>query len=218
MTVIGLGSPCQNRYKDKKFMYTGNMNLKNQAGFSVGGFIVEFVQSIVLALSLFVLIYIGVAQPNEVKGSSMVPNFETGQYLLTDKISYRLGEPKRGQVIVFKAPASEPCAADSCEYIKRIIGVAGDKVMVSEGRVYLNGQMLDQTFLPAGLTTAPGAYLREGQEIVVPEGMVLPLGDNRSGSRDGREFGPITKDLIVGKAFFRYWPPKAVGLIPKVEF
>lgn len=97
----------------------------------------EFVQSIVLALSVFVLLYLFVAQPNEVKGSSMVPNFINGEYLLTDKLSYQFGQPQRGDVIVFKAPPSEPCSADECEYIKRIVGLPGDRLMVKGGQVYL---------------------------------------------------------------------------------
>ena len=190
---------------------------KNQRG-SIGGFILDFIQSIVLALAVFVLLYLFVAQPNEVKGSSMLPNFVDKEFLLTEKISYYLGEPQRGDVVIFKAPSSEPCAADECEYIKRIIGVPGDRVMVKEGQVYLNGQLLDQTFLPNGVVTVEGEYSKEGEEEIVPSGEYLCFGDNRQHSRDGREFGPIKKGLIVGKAFFKYWPISSVGLVPKVKF
>lgn len=186
-------------------------------GFSIGNFILEFVQSIVLALSVFVLLYLFVAQPNEVKGSSMLPNFTDGEYLLTDKLSYQLGDPKRGDVVVFKAPPSEPCAEDQCEYIKRIIGLPGDRVMVKDGQVYLNGALLDQFFLPSDLVSDPGTFCKEGEEETVPQGYYLVFGDNRSHSRDGREFGPIKKDLIVGKAFFKYWPVFSMGLVPKVS-
>jgi len=194
------------------------MNLKPLKGFSIASFILEFVQSIVLALSVFVLVYLFVAQPNEVKGSSMFPNFENGEYLLTDKLSYQLGKPQRGDVVVFKAPPSEPCAEDQCEYIKRIIGLPGDRVMVSGDQVYLNGELLDQKFLPSDFVTKPGQFAQEGVERVVPEGEYLCFGDNRDHSRDGREFGPISRDLIVGKAFFKYWPPASVGLIPTIRF
>jgi signal peptidase I len=193
-------------------------NLKLEQGFSVVNFLLEFIQSIVLALSVFVLLYLFVAQPNEVKGNSMLPNFENGEYLLTDKLSYQVGKPQRGDVIVFKAPPTELCAESECEYIKRVMGVPGDRVMVKDGQVYLNGQKLDQSFLPADFVTEPGEFNQEGVEQVVPEGHVLPFGDNRSHSRDGREFGPIKNELIVGKAFFKYWPPKSVGLVPKIRF
>jgi len=184
----------------------------------IGNFILEFVQSIVLALSVFVLLYLFVAQPNEVKGSSMVPNFVDKEYLLTDKLSYQFGEPQHGDVVVFKAPPSEPCAVDECEYIKRVIGVPGDRVMVKDGQVYLNGALLDQSFLPDDFVSDPGEFLEEGVEKTVPSGQYLCLGDNRSHSRDGREFGPIKRSLIVGKAFFVYWPPQSIGLVPKVTF
>ena len=207
---------------------------KNQGGFSIGSFLLEFIQSIVLALSVFVLIYLFVAQPNEVKGSSMYPNFKDKEYLLTEKLSYQFGQPQRGDVVIFKAPASEPCSAEECEYIKRVIGVPGDKVMVKEGEVYLNGKLLDQFFLPkveSGLvpvgdtttvegwvTTAPGEVAQEGLEVTVPDGQYLCFGDNREHSRDGREFGLIDKKSIIGKAFLKYWPIGSIGLIPKVRF
>lgn len=191
-------------------------NLSWQKG-SIGSFILDFVQSIVLAMSVFVLLYLFVAQPNEVKGNSMLPNFENGQYLLTDKISYQLGDPKRGDVVVFKAPPSEPCAEDECEYIKRIIGMPGDRVMVRDNKVYLNGQSLVEDYLPSDFVTEADSYLEEGLEREIPMGEYLCLGDNRSHSRDGRAFGPIGKDRIVGKAFFIYWPMSSVGLVPKVR-
>jgi len=192
---------------------------KNQSGFALGKFLLEFIQSIVLALSVFVLIYLFVAQPNEVKGSSMVPNFLDKEYLLTEKISYQFkGDPQRGDVVIFKAPASESCSAEGCEYIKRVIGTPGDRVMVKNGRVYLNGELLDQSFLPKGVITEAGSYCQEGVEVVVPEGQYLCFGDNRPNSRDGREFGPISRNLIVGKAFLKYWPISSVGIIPKVSF
>jgi signal peptidase I len=191
---------------------------KNQAGFSLGSFLLEFIQSIVLALSVFVLIYLFVAQPNEVKGNSMYPNFLDKEYLLTDKLSYQFGDPKRGDVVIFKAPASEACSAEGCEYIKRVIGIPGDSVMIQSGEVYLNGELLDQSFLPDGIITEIEEYMEEGIEVIVPEGQYLCFGDNRPNSKDGRSFGPITRDSIVGKAFFKYWPINSIGLVPKVSF
>ena len=190
---------------------------KKQGG-SIGGFVLDFIQSIVLALAIFVLLYLFVAQPNEVKGSSMYPNFIDKEFLLTEKLSYQFGKPQRGDVVIFKAPAGEACAAEECEYIKRIIGIPGDKVMIKSGQVYLNGKLLNQNFLPDGVLSDPGQYSQEGVEQTVPEGQYLCFGDNRQHSRDGREFGPIKKDLIVGKAFFKYWPVSAIGLVPTVKF
>lgn len=189
-----------------------------QEGFALGNFLLEFIQSIVLALSVFVVMYLFVAQPNEVKGSSMYPNFKDREYLLTEKLSYQFGKPKRGDVVIFKAPSSEPCSADECEYIKRVIGLPGDTVMVKGGGVYLNGEKLDQSFLPDGVYTEAGEYAQEGVEVTVPEGQYLCFGDNRPNSRDGREFGPIDRSLIIGKAFLVYWPLSEVSIVPKVAF
>ena len=191
--------------------------MKFRKAFSLGNFILEFVQSIVLALSVFVLLYLFVAQPNQVKGNSMVPNFTDAEYLLTDKLTYQFSTPQRGDVVVFKAPSTEPCAEDECEYIKRIIGIPGDSIMVQEGKVYLNGQLLDQFFLPDDYVTNPGAFCEEGKEVKVPEGQYLVFGDNRGHSRDGREFGPIKKELILGRAFLKYWPISTFGLIPTIR-
>lgn len=192
---------------------------KNQSGFALGKFLLEFIQSIVLALSVFVLIYLFVAQPNEVKGSSMYPNFLDKEYLLTEKISYQFkGDPQRGDVVIFKAPPSEACSAEGCEYIKRVIGVPGDRVMVKDGEVYINGELLDQSFLPSKVITDAGSYCQEGVEVMVPQNQYLCFGDNRPNSRDGREFGPISRDLIIGKAFLKYWPLDSIGLVPKVSF
>jgi len=185
---------------------------------SIGTIVLDFIQSIVLALSVFVLIYLFVAQPNEVKGNSMLPNFKNGEFLLTDKLSYRLGDPKRGDVVVFKAPSSEACAEDECEYIKRVIAIPGDKVMVKSGKVFLNGKILDQSFIPATVISDAGTYNKEGVEVTVPENNYLCFGDNRPHSRDGREFGSIKKELIVGKAFFKYWPLSSFGFVPKIRF
>ena len=190
----------------------------NQAGFSLGNFLLEFIQSIVLALSIFVVLYLFVAQPNEVKGSSMYPNFQDKEYLLTEKLSYQFGDPKRGDVVIFKAPASEPCSADECEYIKRVVGLPGDTVMVEGGKVYLNGELLDESdYLASDVLTTQEDYMQEGVSITVPDGQYLCFGDNRPNSRDGRAFGPIDRDSIIGKAFFVYWPLSQVSAVPKVK-
>jgi len=185
---------------------------------SIGTIILDFIQSIVLILSIFVLIYMFVAQPNEVKGMSMYPSFNDKDYLLTDKLTYRFSSPQRGDVVVFKAPATEQCAENECEYIKRIIGIPGDRVKIQGNKVYINGELFEEKYLPPEVITNPGQFYKEGIEIVVPPDYYLCLGDNRLHSRDGRDFGPIARDTIVGKAFLRYWPPKSFGLVPRISF
>jgi len=90
--------------------------------------------------------------------------------------------------------------------------------MVEGGQVFLNGQQLDQSFLPKDFVTDPGSFAQEGLEVEVPQGSFLVFGDNRSHSRDGREFGPIDRKLILGKAFFKYWPVSSIGIVPTIRY
>lgn len=180
----------------------------------IGQFILDTVQAIVLALSVFIIIYLFLFAPHQVKGNSMVPNFQNGEFLLTNKISYRFSSPQRGDVVVFKAPANEPCAEIECEYIKRIIALPSEKVMVLNGHYYINGELFDESkYLPKTYITGPGGFLGEGVERVIPESYYLVSGDNRPYSRDGREFGFIPIQSIVGKAWLRYWPVTQIGFI-----
>lgn len=168
----------------------------------IGRFFMDIVEVVVISLSIFIVVYLFLMQPHQVKGSSMVPTFVDGEYLMTDKVTYKRREPKRGEVIVFKAPLNE-----SIDFIKRIIGVPGDRLMVSNNKVYLNGQQLDEPYLPAEYVTLPGQFMREGIEIVVPPNSIVALGDNRSHSSDSREWGPVPFENIIGRGLFRYWPP-----------
>ena len=183
----------------------------------LGSFLLDILQTVVLALSIFVISYLFVLQPHQVRGSSMYPNFENDEYLLTDKISYRLRTPERGEVIVFKAPPSEPCAQEECEYIKRIIALPGETINISENRYYVNSVQLKENYLPLGTSTEPGAILSPGRTIKLEDDEYFVSGDNRTYSRDSRAFGPIKQNSFVGKAWLRYWPMSKLGLIPKTE-
>jgi len=174
---------------------------------------IDLLQTVVLAGSIFVVSYLFLFQPHQVKGTSMDPNFHNEEFLLTDKLSYRFNEPKRGEVVIFKAPSTEPCAEDECEYIKRIIGLPGENVKVAGGSIYINNEKLAEPYLDANLKTNSGSYFTEGKTILIPEGYYFVSGDNRLHSRDSREFGPIKKEAIVGKALLVYWPINDIGLI-----
>ncbi|HUV71910.1 MAG TPA: signal peptidase I [Clostridia bacterium] len=185
----------------------------------IGRFILDTIQAIVLALSIFIIVYLFLFQPHQVKGSSMYPNFYNGEFLLTNKISYRFDEPQRGDVIVFKAPESEPCAEIECEYIKRIVALPGERVKISGGKIYVNDKPLDESdYLPKDYSTSTGSFLVEGLERTIPQNYYLPLGDNRLYSRDGREFGPVPRQSIVGKAWLRYWPVNKIGLVKHEDY
>lgn len=181
-------------------------------------FFLDIIQTIVLALSVFIIMYLFLFQPHQVKGNSMYPNFHDKEFLLTDKISYRFGKPQRGDVIIFKAPPSEPCAETECEYIKRLIGLPGDRIKIENGKIFINGKILKEDYLSPSLITSEGTFLKEGVEKEIPPNEYLPLGDNRAHSRDGREFGTIPKSSIVGKAWLRYWPLRQAGIIKRVNY
>lgn len=143
----------------------------------------------------------------------MDPTFINGEFLLTDKISYRFGEPERGDIVVFKAPPDE-----QNEFIKRIIGLPGDSVKVEQGKVYVNGNLLPESYLPQNLQTLSGNFAIEGAAVTVPANNYFVMGDNRGHSYDSRNFGFINKTKIVGKAWLLYWPPSKAGVVKKVHY
>jgi signal peptidase I len=143
----------------------------------------------------------------------MEPNFVDGEYLLTDKITYRLREPERGDVVVFEAPG-----ANGEEFIKRIIGLPGEIISVREGIIYINGQLLAEQYIPETFSTEGGSFLRDGTEVNIPEGNYFVMGDNRAASYDSRSWGFITKDKITGRAWLVYWPPAKAGILENAEF
>ena len=185
---------------------------------AIGSFFLDIIETVVVALSIFLIVYLFVMQPHQVNGKSMYPNFDDGEYLLTDKISYKMGEPTRGDVVVFKAPEASQCPEGTgCDFIKRIIGLPGETVQVSNNQLYINGRVLTESYLSPEIITQAGAYTANGT-VNVPEGTYFVVGDNRSHSSDSRTWGPVPADKIVGKVFFRYWPPNKVGTLPNVNY
>ena len=182
-------------------------------GKKILSFLFEIAQVLVLAFAIFFFVYLLIMQPHKIQGESMEPNFHENEYLLTDKLSYRFGKPKRGDVIVFKAP---PKYED--EYIKRIMAVPGDKVEIINNQLFVNKESIEEAFLPEDSVTSPGQFLPEGKTLTVPENGYFVLGDNRNHSLDSRSFGFIGEDKITGKAWFVYWPPQEFGVIKASEF
>lgn len=166
--------------------------------------LIETVGSAVL-IAAFIMIFI--ARAYTVNGDSMLPTLQHGERLLVDKISYRFVEPSRGEIIVFKNPADT-----SEQFVKRVIGLPGDKVAIIQGVVYINDQPIeeDYTFAPARIGFSPQ---------IVPEGTYFVLGDNRNNSEDSRfnRVGFLPRNLIVGRAVWRYWPLTQVNLIFRPE-
>ena len=172
-------------------------------------FLLDIAQTLILAAAAFVVVYMFLFRPFEVKGDSMFPNLHNNQYLITNIIGLKIGNPKLGDVIVFKAP-NEP----DKDFIKRVIGVPEDNVSIRDGRVYLNGKLLDERkYLNPSVKTYGGSFLKEGDSVTVPQGYFFVLGDNRSYSSDSREWGFVPKKNIIGSSFFIYWPFNSAGLI-----
>ena len=172
-------------------------------------FLLDIAQTLILAAAAFVVVYMFLFRPFEVKGDSMFPNLHDSQYLITNIIGLKIGEPNIGDVIVFKAP-NEP----DKDFIKRIIGIPGNSVSLKDGKVYLNGNLLDESkYLNSSVKTYGGSFLKEGDSVTVPQGYFFVLGDNRSFSSDSREWGFVPKKNIIGSSFFIYWPLSAAGVI-----
>ena len=171
-------------------------------------FVLDIFQTIVIALAIFVILYQFIAQPHRVQGASMEPNFQNAEYILTEKVGYYFHEPRRGDVIVFKFPKNK-----ELDYIKRVIALPGETVTLRGGAVVVNGRRLEEPYLTPGTFTAGHTTLKEGAAFAVPPDSYVVMGDNRERSSDSREWGTVPKEDIIGRAFFRYWPPSEVGFV-----
>jgi signal peptidase I len=154
-----------------------------------------------LAISTFIIIFL--YQPVKVEGTSMMPLLDDQERIFINKFVYRLEPIERGDVVVFRYPRDP-----SKSFIKRVIGVAGDRVRIDSGRVYVNGQPLVEDYVLFGYEDD-----RSYSEIVVPSGTYFLLGDHRNMSNDSRDFGPVNERLIYGKAVFGYWPMEKMGRV-----
>ncbi len=173
----------------------------------IGSAFKEIVTFIVLAVLIVVPIRVFIAQPFVVEGASMHPTFESGDYLIVDQLSYRFDDPKRGDVIVFRYP-NKP----SIFYIKRIIGLPGETVDVTRGVVTIT--RTDGTTLTLDETYVVSEDATYNQTTTLGPEQYFVMGDNRPKSSDSRSWGPLPKEDIMGRAFFRLLPPGDMGVLP----
>ena len=194
--------PDPNRLDDP--ILTGMPQPKIKAGRS---FIRELAETVLLIAAIYAFVNLATAR-FVVDGHSMLPNFTTDQFIIVSRLSYVLGQPHRGDVVVFHYPMQT-----DRDFIKRVIGLPGETVTIFEGRVYIDGNLLDEPYIEnfcRGKTC-------DGEWLVGPH-QYFVLGDNRGASKDSQDFGPVDEKYLVGRAFVRYWPPSDWGLIHHWSF
>src|SRR5208337_1828847 len=152
-----------------------------------------------LAVSAFFIIFL--YQPVKVEGTSMMPTLQDQERVFINKFVYKLEPIARGDVIVFRYPRDP-----GKSYIKRVVAIAGDRVRIEEGVVFVNGRRLSEPYLPEQYED-----VRSYPESVVPPHSYFVLGDHRNLSNDSRDFGPVDESYIYGKAVFGYWPVAKLG-------
>ncbi len=172
---------------------------------SLGSALRELIETLLLTLVIFLLIRFAV-QNFRVEGFSMEPNFHDGQFLLVSKLGYMFSPPERGDVIVFRFPNNP-----ERDFIKRVIGLPGDRVEIVNGRVLINGHPLLETY-----PLNPGSYTYGPVTLGADEYFVL--GDNRNNSSDSHSWGMLPTKNIIGKAWVTYWPPQLIGLVPSYSY
>lgn len=179
----------------------------------------EWVAVIVGAVVIAVVIRTFVLQTFWIPSPSMSPTLVENDRVLVNKLSYRFHDVNRGDVIVFERPPTEP-PNEVKDLIKRVVGVPGDQVSIMDGTVRIDGEVLDEPYVQGLQTVYDGSCTQPTVDLTgldtpegwtVPEGTLFVMGDNRVNSHDGRCFGPIDQDLVVGRAFFILWPPAHAG-------
>jgi signal peptidase I len=193
-----------------------------------GGSLIELVTIVAVALGLALGIQAFLVKPFRIPSESMVPTLEISQRVLVNRVSLHFDDPSRGDIVVFKPPkgaddnacgarhsSESACprptkARSNTNFIKRVVATGGDRIKIIDGRVYRNGKRQKEPFIrpdsQCGICNLP-------REITIPKGYFFMMGDNRGESADSREWGPIPKKWMIGKAFVTYWPPNRIGTL-----
>lgn len=182
---------------------------------SVTNFFLEIAETAILAILIFLALYLFLVRPHQIRGDSMIPNFHNGEYLLTEMVSHNIlkKDLQRGEVVVFRSP-EQP----NIDFIKRVIGLPGEKIKLQNGKVFIineahpEGFLLGEDYLEEGTITEGRRTIQEGIVFEIDDGYIV-MGDNRGRSSDSREWGVIERENIIGRVWLRYWPPEAVALL-----
>lgn len=175
---------------------------KTSNGAAFRSFLKETFQTILLAVVLYLLIDAVIARVR-VENISMVPTLNPGEFLIVNKLAYKLGPVQRGDIVVFHYPNNP-----SEDYIKRVIGIPGDTVSIAETHVIVNGHEIEEPYIV-------NEYSFESGEWQVPPGSLFVLGDNRKHSSDSQEWGFVPLENLVGKALMRYWPLNRIDIVSR---
>lgn len=167
----------------------------------IGRMLRTWVRDLVISVAVAIFIIVFLYQPVKVEGTSMLPSLEDQERIFINKFVYRWEPIGRGDIVVFRYPRDI-----SKSYIKRVIGVPGDRIRMEEGQVFVNDKRLSESYVPSEFFDH-----RSFAEFSVPSGSYFLLGDHRSMSNDSREFGPVERQYIYGKAVFIYWPVEKLG-------
>jgi signal peptidase I len=178
-----------------------NVPAKPRPGRRAATLFSAWVRDLIISLGISAFIIVFLYQPVKVEGTSMMPSLDDQERIFINKFVYRIEPIQRGDIVVFRYPRDPQKS-----FIKRVIGVAGDHVRIVDGRVYLNGKLLVEDYVPR-LYQDDRSY----QDVVVAPDSYFVLGDHRSLSNDSRDFGPVDSSYIYGKAVFGYWPMDKLG-------
>ena len=182
--------------------------------------LIDVVETLALTLIAFFVIQNFIAQPFQVKQTSMETTLEPGQYVLVDKLTPRWSPYQRGDIVVLHPPTGWE-DRDDTPFIKRVIGLPGDKVSINDGVVYVNGDALDEadyTFHDEAGKAQPTTPLGDTKSWTIGADELFVMGDHREASADSRAFGPIKVASVVGRAFLRYWPASTFGILARPAY
>src|SRR3989339_5676 len=185
-----------------------NIPAEKSIGFDLAAFVWEVIKTVLISLAIILPIRYYLVQPFFVKGPSMESNFHDKDYLIVDEISYSLGEPKRGEAVIFRYPANPKEF-----FIKRIIGLPGEEVLVRDNKITIfnrenpEGIILKEEYIDSNQVTSGNMRTR------LDENEYWVMGDNRMNSHDSRAFGPVNKSYFIGRATLRLFPFDRIGVI-----
>lgn len=172
--------------------------------FYTAGCAFELARGVIIFAVVLTLVTIFIATINVVKGASMEPNFHDAQFLIIDRLSYQLRDPRRGEVVVLKFPGDP----EKTRYIKRVIGLPGETIEISNSQVFINGRLIHELYIPEITQTLPNLKKKLGDKEY------YLMGDNRENSNDSRAFGAVERRFIIGLAYVIIWPLSDAGLVP----